>query len=138
MIGSYKLGFEHSTVSLNGSPYLERWFIAIAGWTFRLHRFHRGDEDRAMHDHPWAFWTFPFTGYYERYATDFNRSSAIRYVKPWRFHYRPRLFRHIVLHPNGKTPWWTFVIAAAKTDSWGFWPSPREFIPWRKWHGKNG
>ena len=132
MIGSYKLGFEHSTVSLNGSPYLERWFIAIAGWTFRLHRFHRGDDDRAPHSHPWPFWTFPLKGYWEEVYSPAGGYTT-RYVDPWRAHYRPAAYRHIVLGAACKAPWWTIVVTAPKQQSWGFYPRPDQFIPWREW-----
>ena len=30
-----------------------------------IHFFNRGDMDRHPHDHPWDFWTFPLTTYYE-------------------------------------------------------------------------
>jgi hypothetical protein len=51
----------------NIDPYLTRWTILeIAGWSLKLHRFHRSDEDRDLHDHPWTFWSLILLGgYYE-------------------------------------------------------------------------
>ena len=49
---------EHDT------PYMTRWWIG----RLRLHVFHRGDQDPDPHDHPWDFWTFPFTPYVEEVA----------------------------------------------------------------------
>lgn len=46
---------EHAT------PYMTRYWIG----RLRLHIFHRGDQDPDPHDHPWDFWTFPFTSYVE-------------------------------------------------------------------------
>lgn len=130
MIGSYKLGFEHSLVEVNGQPYLERWVVAVAGWTFRVHKFHRGDDERAQHNHPWAFWTFPFSSYFER--TDLG----VRKVKAWRLHYRDSKFRHIVMCcADHSAPWWTFVITKRYCQSWGFYPTPDKFVPWREWLG---
>ena len=31
-----------------------------------LHIFHRGDQDRCPHDHPWDFWTFPLVPVHRR------------------------------------------------------------------------
>ena len=47
------------------TPYMTRWWIG----RLRLHIFHRGDQDPDCHDHPWDFWTFPFTAYVEEVAT---------------------------------------------------------------------
>ena len=49
---------EHAT------PYMTRYWIG----RLRLHLFHRGDQDPDCHDHPWDFWTFPFTPYVEEVA----------------------------------------------------------------------
>ena len=49
---------EHAT------PYMTRYWIG----RLRLHIFHRGDQDPDCHDHPWDFWTFPFTPYVEEVA----------------------------------------------------------------------
>lgn len=46
---------EHKT------PYMTRFWIG----RLRLHIFHRGDQDKDCHDHPWDFWTFPLTSYVE-------------------------------------------------------------------------
>lgn len=120
-----RLGFEASTIVHHGRPYLLR-LIAYFGATLRLHRFVRGDDDRAPHDHPWWFITFPFTSYVERYwlpcptitftagmplpgepgfACDSNSGISygtkwvedVRVVKAWRFHFRERKFRHFVV-----------------------------------------
>ena len=50
---------DHST------PYMTRIWIG----RLRLHIFHRGDQDPDCHDHPWDFWTFPFTSYVEEVAS---------------------------------------------------------------------
>jgi hypothetical protein len=47
------------------TPYMTRIWIG----RLRLHIFHRGDQDPDCHDHPWDFWTFPFTSYVEEVAT---------------------------------------------------------------------
>jgi hypothetical protein len=139
-----RVGLEYSRVHLprTGEKYLDRFFAYVGG-TFRLHRFWRGDDDRAPHDHPWWFVTFPFVSYVERYwdrdvfadgTTGFWYETS-RVVKAWRFHFRPAKFRHIVVgRADGKKkPFWTLVITGFASNAWGFYPKPDEFIPWREW-----
>lgn len=145
--GNYVLGYQHDTVSLKGSPYLKRWFVYIFGFTLRLHKFYRGDDDRAPHDHPWPFWTFPLTGYWER-VWDSRNQVELRYVKPWRLHGRPTSgFRHMVLGSrrhrwldqwqrevdvlfDTPVPFWTIVFTKPKDRSWGFYPNG-EYVYYR-------
>jgi hypothetical protein len=135
-----RCGFEVSSIYIAGRRYLDRFLAYVGVGTVRLHKFWRGDDDRASHDHPWPFITFPFTSYTEEFwqPSRFVPSLWVRdtrVVKAWRFHYRPAKFRHIVLgRADGKgTPFWTFVITGPVTNEWGFWPKPNEFVPWRDW-----
>jgi hypothetical protein len=61
-----------------GDPYLTRWFIIrtrLIG--IFLHRFHRSDEDRALHDHPWTFISIIlWRGYWEHTEKVFPCSSC--------------------------------------------------------------
>lgn len=145
--GNYTLGVEASTVWIAGKKYLDRWFIKIFGFTVRLHRFYRGDDDRAVHDHPWPFITFPFKGYYERVRTDRFGEHTINFVKPWRFHFRPAKYQHMVLGSrlwvDGEfrtpEPFWTFVTTGRKdtTRRWGFWPDGRfvDYAVFQEYYG---
>lgn len=44
------------TLGPTGRIYLERWFVLPHNRWFNIyiHFFHRSDDDRALHDHPWA------------------------------------------------------------------------------------
>lgn len=79
----------------NGAPYMTRIWIG----RLRLHIFHRGDLDEDCHDHPWDFWTFPFTSYVEEVAepemTGFAKRRQI--VRAWRWTFRPATHTHRVL-----------------------------------------
>lgn len=36
------------------SPYLTRWSLSLPfGWTLKLHKIMRADDDRCAHDDPW-------------------------------------------------------------------------------------
>lgn len=140
-IGRRKLALEASTVVGKGTKtrYLGRWFAYLVIGTVRLHKFYRGDNDRAPHDHPWAFITFPLSSYIEHHFVD-GVSQGYREVKAFRFHYRPAKFEHIVLGRGklcdcgcgGATinpkPFYTIVLGGYKGNEWGFWPEPGKFV----------
>lgn len=99
---------------------------------FRIHIFHRGDQDPDCHDHPWGFWTFPLRSYVEEvitprreiiHYTDYENNVGARrerayyhrelnVVKAFRLHYRPAEYNHRVLGafaerlPHSGRPFW--------------------------------
>lgn len=142
-IGKYRFGAEYSPVYLtqSGELYLQRWIAYFGLFNLRLHKFHRGDDERAPHDHPFWFITFPFSSYTELVDDPYSSLYVLRQqvVKAFRFHFRPATYRHIVLQPE--RPFWTFVIAGNYSRSWGFWQYVQwdrnlwayKFMPWREW-----
>lgn len=54
-------------VDCEKQPYLHRWYIfRTKHCSLFVHKFVRSDEDRALHDHPWAFLVIPiWRGYWE-------------------------------------------------------------------------
>ncbi len=126
--GNYTLGLERSVVRFNGDPYLGRWIIYFFGRTLRLHKFYRGDDQRAPHDHPWPFWTFPLCRGYEEIVP---RGGVLmhEWVKGFRVHFRPSSYQHIVVDPA--KPFYTIVVTGKKERAWGFWPSPTDYVYWR-------
>ena len=150
-VAGRRFGLEISQIGINGNAYLDRWIAYLGGGTLRLHRFWRGDDDRASHTHPWWFITFPLTSYWEAVYKE-GVLQEVREVKRFRFHFRPAHFEHIVLgrqmqpvygrHPVynpepdmevDERPFWTFVISGHRTNAWGFYPKPGKFVPWREW-----
>lgn len=67
-------------------PYMLRWWIFGTskepdehgdpkprrpfGWSFYLHLFLRSDDDRALHDHPWDFWTWLLVNGYREHRDE--------------------------------------------------------------------
>lgn len=139
-----KFGYEQHRIYLAGKPYMDRYMLSI-GIQLRLHKFWRGDDDRAPHDHMWTFWTFPFTSYVELVATPGQKgyfeedrdwwTYETRIVHAWRFHRRDIGFKHIVVGraDQKKDPFWTFVVTGPKKTEWGFWRSPSNFIHHKLW-----
>lgn len=142
-----RFGYEQNRVHLltTGEAYLDRFIVYFGGPCVRLHRFWRGDDDRAVHDHPWDFWTFPLTDYLERLE-----DGSLQIVRKFRLHYRPAEYKHFVIGPvrpdwleltkvpvwaalRDHDPFWTIVFAGFRRRKWGFWPDPNTFIYWRDW-----
>lgn len=53
-------------------PYLVRWYLIPRNPIFniRLHRFLHGDDDRALHDHPWRSWSLLLSGRYRERTSE--------------------------------------------------------------------
>lgn len=92
---------------------------------FFIHFFTRGDMDRHPHDHPWDFWTFPLTTYYEEVWTSWPWNAYCvkerSKVQRFRFHFRPASYIHRVLHPAPGKRIITLVWHSRKKRPWGFW-----------------
>jgi hypothetical protein len=123
--------FDRSLVLVDGEKYLDRWIVYLNGYTLRLHKFYRGDDDRASHSHPWPFVTFPLASYIEWVHAQ-GRPRQLRVVEAWRPHFRPATFEHFVVgRAAGHKPFYTIVITGPKRDTWGFYPEPDKFISWK-------
>lgn len=100
------------------------------GWGLYLHRFHRGDLDRELHNHPWR-WSLSLIlagGYLEerrqgdRIVRRRLRPGAINWIGQDDF--------HRVDLTDGEC--WSLFVAGPKVSGWGFWDrSSGEIIPWR-------
>ncbi len=63
-----------------------------------LHIFHRGDADRDPHNHPFDFWTFPLTSYWEM-VMDYEGELTVNKVRRWRWTKREATHVHRVVGP---------------------------------------
>ena len=152
------------------TPYLTQYFIfrhrgpttegmehdgPAPGWGLYLHRFHRSDNDGALHNHPWR-WAVSLVlrgGYSEerrddsddcevatreRFALDGcpSHSTVIRReVRPWRLNFLTHRTFHRVDLPPGEDAWTLFLVGPV-VQSWGFWDRVKcRFTPWKKYLG---
>jgi hypothetical protein len=134
-------------VNCEREPYLLRWYIFKTRWvSLFLHKFVRSDEDRALHDHPWAFLVIPiWRGYMEHneivadapvpggvHRWD-NKTRVLPFIGT---RYRNELYRHrveLLTDAAGKPlPAWSLFFHFEKRREWGFWPK-EGFIQWNKW-----
>lgn len=114
---------------LDGTPYLTRWYLwpgkprtdgdgdALAlPFAVFVHFFHRGDEDRDPHNHPWNISAaFVLAGGYRE-----ERGDCVRTFKPGSVNIIRKDDYHRVdlLDPaNGS---WSLFVAGRNVSSWGF------------------
>lgn len=140
---------------LGKTPYLSRFYIVGAptmadgsspydqfgnpkrdakwkdGWGLYIHRFHRSDVDRELHNHPWR-WALSFViagGYREERRR--GNSVVEREVKPLSFNYiRQDDFHCVDLIEHDA---WTLFLVGRKGSTWGFWDrATGRYTPWRE------
>jgi len=100
-------------------------------WGLYLHRFHRGDDDMELHNHPWD-WAISFIfvgGYVEerRIGDEVTRRKvlpfSLNFIKQNDFH------RVELIEKDA----WSLFLVGPKNSSWGFWNRDTgKFTPWRE------
>lgn len=114
------------------NPYLLRWFVIPRNPLFNiyLHKFLRSDDDRALHDHPWANCSLILKGNYVEQTADgatLLSDGAIRCRLSGKFAHRIELV-------NG--PCWTLFITGPRYRNWGFNCTDalgyKRWVPWQE------
>jgi hypothetical protein len=125
-------------------PYLTRWTLREGGpkgWRVRLHLFHRGDEDRELHTHPWAWAVaLQLAGGYREERRHIVRVRGVP-IEEVRVHVR-RPGRLVFLRADTAhrvdlldeaRGSWSLILCGPVVSSWGFWcRHTGAFTPWRK------
>lgn len=93
-------------------PYLKRWTFECCKFSIRLHHWLSGDDDRALHDHPWNFYGIVLKGSY----TDITENGK-EHMPFGKIFYRDAEHKHTV-DTNGC---WTLIITGPVIRRWGFW-----------------
>ncbi len=93
-----------------------RWFGLY------LHHFLRSDNDKHVHDHPWAFATFLLSGGYREHTP-----SGIFWRRRFSVLFRPAEWKHWI---EVQQPVWTIVLRLRRVREWGFW-TERGWIDWQ-------
>lgn len=118
------------------SPYLTRLrIVSTPLFGVYLHRLHRPDAERDLHDHPWAFATLVIRGsYMEEFHPDprqptarVGRGQIRRAWRRWSIHRMPLGVAHrIIAVGNDAT---TLLLVGPKVRQWGFWTRDG-WVPW--------
>lgn len=126
------------------SPYLSRWYLwrhnSGEGLAVFLHKFHRGDDDLDLHNHPWSWslaiilsggyreerrvWAHAYTEMFDQVRTRTLRPGMVNFIRGTDFH------RVELLSDEA----WSLFIAGPHTgEGWGFWNRlTNQFLPWRE------
>lgn len=128
-----------------------------------LHYFATGDDDQALHDHPWNFQTTILAGEYDEHLPPYAWESVMPPTTTWRrghAHFtesdwkamggpawnqrietrragetirRDRMDLHCVGRVAPGT--WTLVRTGQRLRDWGFHPPGKPWVPWREFLG---
>lgn len=114
-------------------PYLLRWFVIPRNRCFNvyLHQFRRSDDDRALHDHPWANCSILLRGSYTEHtiaAGGINRREVLG-VGAIRARWSGRIAHRVELHDG---PCWTLFITGPRYRQWGFHCPEQGWIHWER------
>lgn len=101
--------------------YVRRWVLETPWFSLRLHHWLHSDDQRALHDHPYAFVTCILRGGY----TDVTFAGEQK-MTPGMIVYRPATHAHYVRLDRGEC--WTLLFTSPIIRRWGFWMNGR----WRK------
>jgi hypothetical protein len=107
-------------------PYLRRWWLIPRNPLFNvyLHEFLRSDDDRALHDHPWANVSVLLRGCYREHTADAQHL---------------RVAGDVVVRASGRHAHrielvagacWTLFMTGPRYRQWGF-LCPRGWVHWR-------
>lgn len=142
-------------VNCDRDPFLRRWYLLrTAPVAIFIHQFIRSDEDRALHDHPWAFLVIPiWRGYIEHSdytTTDDDLGNPVEVREPMErrvypilgTRFRPATYRHRVellrdmrtassrvLHPKITA----HTYKAVESPAWSIFIRFREVRDWGFW-----
>jgi len=123
------------------NPYLCRWHLIPRNRFFNvyLHHFLRSDEDRALHDHPWASVSIILRGAYlehlPRKIWRLRKAGNI-VIRDAKTAHRIELFNPeswplvSVFCPYLLDPCWTLFITGPRLRAWGF-HCPKGWVPWQ-------
>lgn len=134
------------------NPYMLRWWVIPRNrfLNIYLHKFMRSDDDRALHDHPWASMSLLLKGCYleempvnmHRWVHHGDRETYKVLRRPFRpvFRGADAIHRVELLSQVTETdeekdivkpiPVWTIFITGPWRRTWGFW-CPFGFRHWR-------
>lgn len=115
-------------------PYMLRWFIIPRNRFFNiyLHQVLKDDDDRALHDHPWASLSIMLEGelteiFAKSDGETLTSKKLYREIKQGQIVYRRGKFAHRLMVRNGEAK--TLFITGPRFRKWGFYCDHS----WRFW-----
>jgi len=110
--------------------YMRRFYLVPPGGRTQvfLHHILRDDDDRALHDHPWAFVSIILWGSY----TEILQEGLRRVASFGDVLRNPATHAHRVIVNR---PVWSLVVAGSAVRVWGFHDSHKGWTDWRTYLG---
>ncbi len=114
-------------------PYMHRWYVIPRNRWFNiyLHQFHRSDDDRALHDHPWHSVSLMLEGgVIEVWDDPDPAPKTIPWIDKGMITFRRAEFAHrIEVLPRFGKPV-TLFITGPRIREWGF-HCPKGWVHWK-------
>ena len=114
-------------------PYLRRWWLIPRNPLFNvyLHQFLRSDDDRALHDHPWANMSLLLQGQYVEHTIAAGGVHRRELLVAGATRVRPSgKYAHRVELVDG--PCWSLFITGPRYRSWGFHCPDHGWVHWKR------
>ena len=124
-------------------PYLIRYYMLFVDrvkfpFNIFIHKFMRGDDDEAPHDHPWGFFHIILSsGYWENVPMNISKHKFDRgFYKVWRstgyWNIVSSDYTHRIDLREGEPKPWTIFIPFKRNNNWGFWVKQTDTERWKK------
>lgn len=131
------------TIGTREDRYMLRWWVIPRNKVFNiyLHRILRSDDDRALHDHPWACMTLLLSGYYDDVVPvdPAQPAGELRRIPVYQgdLHFRGLHAAHRLeippYYPPEKAPeTWSLFFTGPVMKPWGFF-CKSGWKPWKKY-----
>jgi hypothetical protein len=130
------------TIGGSERPYMLRWYLIPKNRVFNiyLHQFLRDDDDRALHDHPWASMSYVLeTGYWEHTPDGrfWRAPGAVVFRRATARHRIALLRDEGVPETWGGMPAWTIFMTGPNVRQWGF-HCQHGWVHWRDFTSQDG
>ena len=112
----------------SGRLYLRRFYLWPSRWFrlgLKLHCIALPDQERALHDHPWAFLSIVLRGGYIEELPG-RRFRLVRW-----FNFKRARDIHRIAYLS-RVPTWTLVFTFGRVREWGF-HTADGWVPWREY-----
>jgi hypothetical protein len=138
MLGEWYF-MERRDIKPQDKDYLIRWIVLQCPWfSVYVHKFLSSDDERALHDHPWNFFSIILKGAYKEHCwmNKYGNPTVCNIRKMGSIGYREANWKHRVelITP---TVWTLMLVSPRKRAKWGFWPKAN-WCWWRTYNQKNG
>lgn len=119
-------------------PYLTKYLLREDpdGSKLILHHFHRGDEDKELHSHPWSGTSLILAGGYREWRLVKGEVRDIRHVEGDLVPLNEGLYHRVELLEKSC---WTLLVHGPSKKTWDFLdPVTGKKTPWKKFLKKKG